>query len=160
MGQQVAETSNSGEGGNWFTDALDITGGAASAVDKEGEKAFGPGWLDRVTNNLGAKGTFEYTPEQLNSVIADLEDLVEDFKGDRVRIANIIRLIEAPSEDYASQAYADHYREAMEDLLAKNQQMRDVANKMLERHVAAKKQMDTTEGANEDTFRDQNRSMG
>lgn len=156
----MAEASTSDGGGSWLGGAAGAIGDAAAAVDQEGEKSFGPGWLERTTNNLGAKGSFEYTPEQLNAVIGDLEELVKDFRGDRARITNIIRLVEAPSEDYVSQAYADHYREAMEDLLAKNQQMRDVAVKMLERHVAAKKQMDTTEGANEDTFRDQNRSMG
>lgn len=119
----------------------------ADAVKEAGQKTYGPGFWGRVANTAGGI-RLEYTPELLNEVITDLKDLVADLRDDIRAVEAMREHAVAPSEDYASEAYVQTHEEGLRDLHAKHEQMRSVAEALLERHLAAKQNLDQSEDDN------------
>lgn len=135
-------------------------GGIGDAV----RDVFGDAWIDSarqgIEKGVAAKGEFRYTPAQLNKVIGILEDVVEESDGDQSIIDNVTYLIEPPSDDRMSVAFAEKARTNIENLRAKNAQLRKVARQMLDAHLAAKKNIQVTEDANEQAARDMTKGLG
>ncbi|MGH3466285.1 MAG: hypothetical protein ACRDQF_00950 [Thermocrispum sp.] len=125
-------------------DSGGIGSGAAAAVDAEAEKVYGPGWIDRIGNNLGGL-RLEYTPELLDKVIAEWEDLCTDIKTERDRVKELPPLARGLSDDLWSQQYLQTHVTGLEDLQTKLGMMHEVAVAQLERHRAAKQTLDSTD---------------
>lgn len=134
----MAETSEDG-----------IWSGIGDAVTN----AFGDAFIESaragMEKGVAAKGEFHYTPEQLNKVIAILEDVIAETNGDQDIIDAIPRLIEPPSDDLMSVMFATKAKDNIKNLRAKNHQLRKVAQQMLDAHLVARKNIQETEDANE-----------
>lgn len=128
--------------------------GAAAAVGAEAEDVYGPSWITRMVNNAGGL-RLEYTPELLDKVIARLDAFCKAVAIKHKRIREMQFLARGLSEDWQSQSYLQTHRDGLDDLAAKHRKLLDVSQKLLERHEAAKKTLDTTEDANVENLRKQ-----
>ncbi|TCP54201.1 hypothetical protein EV191_103244 [Tamaricihabitans halophyticus] len=73
-----------------------------------GATAIGAGQMDElnaVANSGGEAGRFEYTEEQLRSIMNRWKALAEEYQED-VRIAEPLRRIVGPGDEYVSARYA------------------------------------------------------
>lgn len=128
--------------------------GAAAAVGAKADDVYGPSWITRMVNNAGGL-RLEYTPELLDEVITRMDAFSKRVELQLRRIGRMEPLARGLSEDWQSQAYLQTHREGLEDLATKHRQLLDVSLKLLERHEAAKKTLDTTEDANVENVRKQ-----
>ena len=126
--------------------AAGMAGGAVGQV----QSAFGGSALAVGAGVQAASGGFEFSPEELDAVIQQWEDLLDEFKGDRKDIHRMFESLTPPAEDAASVGFTDAVRAALEDLKESNLSMVQYADDYLVKLRAAKEGNEEVELAQSD----------
>lgn len=95
-----------------------------------------------------------YDPDELNEVIKDLNQLLSDLQSDTEKIDDLYRHLVPPSRDWASVAFIERHRLALDNLMQAHERLIEEVARLLAAHVKAKGDLEHVEVANAALVRD------
>lgn len=89
-----------------------------------------------------------YNPDELHEVIKGLDQLFTDLVNDRVQIDELYYYLVPPSRDWASVAFIERHRLALDNLVVAHESLITEVTRLLAAHVKAKGDLEDVEDVN------------
>lgn len=100
-----------------------------------------------------------YDPDELDAVIGELEQLEKDLTSDIQLIRQMSFYAVPPSRDWASVAFMERHKAGLFKLTASLKSVRAEVERLREKHVKAREDLDATEQHNADAMRQSTREF-
>lgn len=95
-----------------------------------------------------------YDPDELDAVIKGLDQLLSDLQSDTEKIDDLYKHLVPPSRDWASVAFIERHRLALDNLMQAHERLIEEVARLLAAHVKAKGDLEHVEEANAALVRD------